>query len=533
MRRLAAALSLAVVAVATTAYAAPDLVAQSRIEQRDHLRKDIRPAVASAGIPTTRTGPAACVGGKAAGFSCNGVDLLSFLPLSEMGGADPVVDALGGGASDLWGWTDSTTEDEYVLMGKTNGTAFYRITDPTDPVFLGVLPNPSAGQLIWHDMKVYKNHAFIVSESVAHGMQVFDLTRLRTLTGATALTPDLNYPLGFSAHNIAINEETGYAYLVGGNNGLAAPDQCRSGLHMVDIRDPKVPVFAGCHALGEGKGTAGALVGVEGLSSYIHDTALRRLPRPRRRAPRQGAVLQLQRGPLLGRRRDEQAAADADQRDAVPGRQVRPPGLARPTTRRTFLMGDELDEGDGGREEDPHPRLRRHRPRRAEGQAVLRRTHRRDRPQHVRRATGSSTRATTPPACRSSAPASPPRAGWPRSRPSTPSRRTTAPSSSAAGATTRTSPAARSPGAASTTACSSVASSRASWPSTRSSRRGSPRAAAGPSRGRRRRGCGRCYQWTPGSSRTIAAAPRDSASGAASDGLRSLPPAATESGNTW
>ena len=205
MRRLAAALCLALVAAGTTAYAAPDLLTQARVEQRDHLLKDVRPPVASEGIPTQRVSDLKCVAGRAGSFPCNGVDLLSFVPLAEMGGADPVVDALGGGASDLWGWTDSTTKDEYVLMGKTNGTAFFRITDPTNPVYLGVLPNPSPGQLIWHDMKVYKDHAFIVSESVAHGMQVFDLTRLRGLRAATTLTPDLNYPLGFSAHNIAVN----------------------------------------------------------------------------------------------------------------------------------------------------------------------------------------------------------------------------------------------------------------------------------------------------------------------------------------
>jgi choice-of-anchor B domain-containing protein len=159
-----------------------------------------------------------------------------------------------------------------VIMGKTNGSALFRITDPTDPVFLGQIPNNSPGQLQWHDIKVYKDHAFIVSESVAHGINVFDLTRLRGVTEPQTWQPDTNYPTAFSAHNIAINEETGFAYLVGGNNGLVAPDQCLSGLHMVDIRNPKLPVFAGCHAMGEGPGTAGGLVGAEGVASATSTT---------------------------------------------------------------------------------------------------------------------------------------------------------------------------------------------------------------------------------------------------------------------
>ena len=39
-------------------------------------------------------------------------------------------------------------------------------------------------QLIWHDIKIFKEHAFIVSESVGHGMKVFDLTRLCSATEA-------------------------------------------------------------------------------------------------------------------------------------------------------------------------------------------------------------------------------------------------------------------------------------------------------------------------------------------------------------
>lgn len=44
-------------------------------------------------------------------------------------------------------------------------------------------------------------------------------------------------------HNIAINEETGFAYLVGSRDG---GETCGGGLHMVDIREPKNPRFAGC-----------------------------------------------------------------------------------------------------------------------------------------------------------------------------------------------------------------------------------------------------------------------------------------------
>ncbi len=208
-----------------------------------------------------------CADGMAGPFPCDGVDLLSFVPQDEFNGA---------GISDIWGWTDPESGDEYVIVGKTNGVAFFRVTDPLNPVYLGELDNPALLQAVWHDMKVYENHVFVVSESEPHGMQVFDLTRLRGVEEAQEWDRDGWYRLNDAAHNVAINEDTGFAYIVGGNEGIVAPDQCLSGLHMVDIRNPKNPTFAGCYARDGGPGTAGRSVGgpVEDLSpaAYVHDT---------------------------------------------------------------------------------------------------------------------------------------------------------------------------------------------------------------------------------------------------------------------
>jgi len=47
-----------------------------------------------------------------------------------------------------------------------------------------------------------------------------------------------------SAHNIVINEESGFASIV----GAAGINSCNGGLHMVDINNPTNPVFTGCFA---------------------------------------------------------------------------------------------------------------------------------------------------------------------------------------------------------------------------------------------------------------------------------------------
>jgi len=227
-------------------------------------------------LPPERLSNVACVDGKAAVFDCDGVDLLSFVPLEEFRGQVDIRQALRGGASDLWGWTDPDSGDEYVIIGKTNGVGFFRITDPTNPVYLGELPNRALLHQIWHDIKVYDNHAFIVSESQPHGMKVFDLTRLRDVDEPQVWTEDGFYPLPAAAHNVEINTATGYAYIVGGNAAIVVPDQCLSGLHMVDISSPETPVFAGCYLEEGGPGTLARTVGepAEELSpaAYVHDT---------------------------------------------------------------------------------------------------------------------------------------------------------------------------------------------------------------------------------------------------------------------
>jgi len=179
-----------------------------------------------------------CVDGMAGGFPCSNVDLEAFLPLAGLGASSTEE------AQDIWGWTDPATGSEYALVGMTFGTAFVDITSPASPVYLGELQTHGAFGSNWRDIKVDGDHAFIVSEANRHGMQVFDLTQLRGLTGTPPVQFDetAHYREIGNAHNIVINEASDTAFIVGagGRNG------CNGGLHMVDISVPTSPTFAGC-----------------------------------------------------------------------------------------------------------------------------------------------------------------------------------------------------------------------------------------------------------------------------------------------
>ena len=192
--------------------------------------------------PSETSGFEPCDNNLAGIYPCDGIDLLGRITLSEMSA---------GSGNDIWGWHDSQTNREYALVGLDNGTAFVDVTDTDSLVYLGKLPTETSASP-WRDIKVYQDHAFIGAEANGHGMQVFDLTRLRNVNNPpVSFTTDAVYTGIGNSHNIVINEATGFAYPV----GTARNDAFNGGVHFVDISNPTSPTAAGGY----------------GASGYTHD----------------------------------------------------------------------------------------------------------------------------------------------------------------------------------------------------------------------------------------------------------------------
>ena len=155
-------------------------------------------------------------------YSCLNYDLMGRVTLEEM-------DAEAG--NDCWGWTDSTTGREYAIMGVNNGTTFIDITDSTSPIYLGKLPTATVDSS-WRDMKVYNDHVYIVSEAGDHGLQVFNLANLRGLDSEQVFSADYTDKSFGKAHNIAINEDSGYAYIAGART---------KGIYALNLSNPLAP----------------------------------------------------------------------------------------------------------------------------------------------------------------------------------------------------------------------------------------------------------------------------------------------------
>jgi len=196
-----------------------------------------------------------CADGTMADFPCTNMELVAHVPIEALGGERGVW------VNDVWGWEDPDTGRRYALVARRDGASFLDVTDPAAPRLVGNLPRTEGSRpSVWRDIKTIGTHAFIVSDGAgAHGMQVFDLTRLRDVRGeAPTFEPDATYDEIWSAHNVVADTASGFVYVVGANSG---GNTCGGGLHMVDVRDPESPTFAGCYTDDSGSGRRG----------YTHD----------------------------------------------------------------------------------------------------------------------------------------------------------------------------------------------------------------------------------------------------------------------
>ncbi|KAE9407880.1 hypothetical protein BT96DRAFT_932922 [Gymnopus androsaceus JB14] len=194
-------------------------------------------------------------------YACKNADLYAFVPHSAMGSDDRV-------GNDIWGWTDPQSGREFGLVGEGDGTAFVEIQPDGSVDYLRTFAYSERQQqydrsiylieisahlfVVWRDIKVIENFAYIGSEAEGHGVQVFDLNKLlvpglkdapkiyNISTDLTALYDEL--PIGRS-HNIVAHSSKPLIAAVG---SFPRNDSCAAGLIFVDVSDPANPQGVGC-----------------------------------------------------------------------------------------------------------------------------------------------------------------------------------------------------------------------------------------------------------------------------------------------
>lgn len=161
-------------------------------------------------------------GRGAPAFDALDVDLLSWLPVNTFGiGSE--------GAADIWGYT-SPSGREYALITLSNGISFVEITEPGNAQIVQTFTGPTS---LWHDVKVYSNYAYAVSEG-GQGIRVYDMRNIDS--GQVIHLGNITTGGTTETHNVAINTESGYLYRTGGGN---------NGLRIYSLANPASPLLVG------------------------------------------------------------------------------------------------------------------------------------------------------------------------------------------------------------------------------------------------------------------------------------------------
>lgn len=139
--------------------------------------------------------------------------------------------------NDIWGYV-SPSGREYAIVGLYEGTAFFEVTDPFNPVLIDIIPD---AQSIWSDMRCYQEYCYNVNES-SGGLQVFSMENIDR--GIVQLVRSITNPFQTS-HNIAVDEYSGFLYACGG-------EVLSQGVVIMDLANPAFPTFVGgiaapCH----------------------------------------------------------------------------------------------------------------------------------------------------------------------------------------------------------------------------------------------------------------------------------------------
>jgi len=119
--------------------------------------------------------------------------------------------------SDIWGWADPITEDEYALVCLNDGFSCVNVSNPSNPIEEFYIADINS---TWRDVKTWGNFAYVTTEANA-GLLIVDL---RDMTGNTNYhvsqftNPTTGASVSFTAaHNLFI-DENGICYIFGASS---------------------------------------------------------------------------------------------------------------------------------------------------------------------------------------------------------------------------------------------------------------------------------------------------------------------------
>ena len=142
------------------------------------------------------------------------------------------------GYSDVWGYA-APNGKEYALLGARNGTYVVDCTDPRQPVQRGFFAGNST---CCRDIRTYRHYAYVVNEG-GGGLQIIDLQNPDQPRLVRNWMPnDLR-----TAHNVAIDTQTGTLYAAGASTGMPIVDLSQDPENPTQIGNLRTPYVHDLH----------------------------------------------------------------------------------------------------------------------------------------------------------------------------------------------------------------------------------------------------------------------------------------------
>jgi choice-of-anchor B domain-containing protein len=130
--------------------------------------------------------------------------------------------------NEIWGYQDGA--NEYAIIGTTNGTHIFNVTDPASSTEIHFIEGQITGpEIIHRDYHDYEKYLYIACDEGASTLQIVDMSSLPNEVNVVYDSSDL-----FTrSHNIFIDEDMGVLYSCGGS----------STLNLYDLSDPINPTL--------------------------------------------------------------------------------------------------------------------------------------------------------------------------------------------------------------------------------------------------------------------------------------------------
>lgn len=160
-------------------------------------------------------------------YASSKVKLLAHFDLASLGAKS---------GNTCWGYV-SKSGREYALMGCSNKTAIFDVTEPAKAKKVAEVPHSEG---LWSDIKIYKDTMYVSSETSGTGIQVVDLSKIDS--GVATLIKTIATP--GRSHTIALDSDGPYLYTCGSNEGVS-----KGATTCFDIKDPNDPKRVGAETL--------------------------------------------------------------------------------------------------------------------------------------------------------------------------------------------------------------------------------------------------------------------------------------------